>query len=82
MAFSGVQDGLNRAWYTQFLGLTVGWPPAMHRLQQRCMHTGEGASPDSRPVAGQEQRLRPPEACTGGRNLFPMFKIQGRQHSL
>lgn len=26
---------------------------------------------------GQEWRLRPPEACTGGLNLLPMFKIQG-----
>lgn len=24
----------------------------------------------------QERRLRPPEACTGGPNLFPMFKTK------
>lgn len=77
--FPGVQGGLNRAWVHPVLR------PHSRRLS-RLPYRGSsrGACTWVRAVSPrtpgqwleQEWRLRPPEACTGGPNLFPMFKTK------
>lgn len=79
--FPGVQDDLNRAWVHPVLR------PHSHRLSHLLYRgSSRGACTWVRAVSPctpgqwleQEWRLRPPEACTGGLNLFvPHVQNQG-----